>query len=217
METRRIPIFPLNVVLFPGMMLPLHIFEARYQEMVRRCLDGDRTFGVCLIAAGQEVGGPADPFEVGTTCRIHAVAPQDDGRMHLVTFGEERFRIQRLLTGEAPYLEAEVVMVPDEPGPGVEALAAEAREKLARYVQRALEAQGETHRTFDLPEDAVALSHLIGSVVPAEPPVRQVLLESSVEDRLRRGLDLLAQCLDPEYQRTIIAVPYLPMREHSPN
>src|ERR1051326_9156372 len=59
--TRRIPIFPLHVVLFPGMPLPLHVFEARYQEMMAECLQGDRTFGVCLIRSGQEVGGPAEP------------------------------------------------------------------------------------------------------------------------------------------------------------
>jgi len=217
METRRIPIFPLNQVLFPGMMLPLHVFEPRYQEMVRHCLEGDRTFGVCLIESGKEVGGPANPFDVGTTCRIHTVAPQGDGRMHLVTFGVERFRITRLLPAEAPYLEAEVELVPDELGPEAHGLAAEARDAVSRYVERALEAQGEAPRRFELPEDPVALSHLIGSIVPAEPPVRQILLETSVEERLRRGLELLAQAVDQAEDGVIIARPYKPSREPSPN
>ncbi|MGV3719777.1 MAG: LON peptidase substrate-binding domain-containing protein [Actinomycetota bacterium] len=217
METRRIPIFPLNLVLFPGMMLPLHVFEPRYQEMVRHCLEGDRIFGVCLISSGREVGGPAEPFDMGTTCRIHTVAPQGDGRMHLVTFGVERFRIMRLLPDEAPYLKADVELVPDEPGPEAPMLAEEARAAISQYVERALEAQGEAPRKFELPEDPVALSHLIGSIVPAEPPVRQVLLETSVEERLRRGLALLAEAVELVEEGVIVARPYAPARERSPN
>src|SRR5262249_39608867 len=81
MSTRRVPLFPLNVVLFPGMPLPLHVFEPRYQEMVQACMESDRTFGVCLIRSGQEVGGPADPHPVGTTCEILEASSLGEGRM----------------------------------------------------------------------------------------------------------------------------------------
>src|SRR4051794_30925127 len=84
-ESRRIPLFPLGTVLFPGMPLPLHVFEPRYQELVRGCLEGDRTFGGCLIRSGQEVGGPADPYPVGTTCEILQVDRLDGGRLRLAT------------------------------------------------------------------------------------------------------------------------------------
>ncbi|MCH8222137.1 MAG: LON peptidase substrate-binding domain-containing protein [Chloroflexi bacterium] len=75
--SETLPIFPLNTVLFPGAPLPLRIFEPRYREMLKRCLDGDRRFGVALIKSGPEVGGPAEPHDVGTVARIERV--RDEG------------------------------------------------------------------------------------------------------------------------------------------
>ena len=220
MVPRRIPIFPLNVVLFPGMMLPLHIFEPRYREMVRHCMEGDRTFGVCLIASGEEVGGPAEPVTIGTTCEIRAVAPLEDGRMHLITFGGERFRIRRLIH-EAAYLEAEIEPYPEPAPPELGELTESAREAADRYIRAALEAQGETEREFELPEDPVALANLIGSVLPAPASVRQELLEAPIEERLRRGLELLEaenrQDDDAEENGVIIAHPFVPKGPPSMN
>ena len=65
MEQRELPLFPLNVVLFPGMRLPLHIFEDRYKLMIGTCMVTDQTFGVSLIQSGPEVGGPADAIWSG--------------------------------------------------------------------------------------------------------------------------------------------------------
>jgi Lon protease-like protein len=210
----------LNTVLFPGMLLPLHIFEPRYREMIKHCLDGDRTFGVCLIASGPEVGGDANPFPVGTTCEIRTVEPLEDGRMHLVTFGVERFRIRKLIREQA-YLEAEVESVPDEEPPELGDLPDAVREATEQYVRRALAAQGEANQEFDLPEDPVALSHLIGFVVPAEPRIRQELLETSVAERLRRGLELLrevtAESADVTDDGHLVARPFRPQRAPSPN
>ncbi|MBM3459217.1 MAG: ATP-dependent protease, partial [Armatimonadetes bacterium] len=101
METQRIPLFPLNVVLFPGMALPLHIFEPLYRQMIRRCLDGDQRFGVCLIRSGPEVGGPADPHSVGSLCQIAHVHALEDGRMNLLVVGVSRFQVVRLYHDEA--------------------------------------------------------------------------------------------------------------------
>lgn len=217
---RRIPIFPLNTVLFPGMLLPLHIFEPRYREMIKRCLEGDRTFGVCLIAAGQEVGGEADPFPIGTLCEIRTVESLDDGRMHLVTHGVERFRIRRLIREHA-YLEAEVESVPDDEPVELGTLPDAARAATARYIRRALEGQSEPSQEFDLPDDPTALSHLIGYMVPAAPRVRQELLETSVAERLRRGMELLeevnAGVPEPGDGSQIIASPFQPRRPPSPN
>ena len=77
----ELPLFPLNVVLFPGMSLPLHIFEERYKAMIGACSEHDTPFGVLLIKEGQEVGDPAEPFQVGTTARITEVQQLEDGRM----------------------------------------------------------------------------------------------------------------------------------------
>ena len=69
-----LPLFPLNTVLFPGMVLPLHIFEERYKLMINHCLEEERPFGVLLIREGKEVGSGAVPYQVGTTTMI-AVIP----------------------------------------------------------------------------------------------------------------------------------------------
>src|SRR5438067_10321725 len=83
MPSDPLPLFPLNVVLFPRMPLPLRIFEDRYKEMIRRCLDNDQPFGVLLIRDGQEVGPPAIPEEVGTLARIRVVEQLDEGNLNL--------------------------------------------------------------------------------------------------------------------------------------
>ncbi|HEX2173679.1 MAG TPA: LON peptidase substrate-binding domain-containing protein, partial [Dehalococcoidia bacterium] len=109
---RSIALFPLNVVLFPGMRLPLHIFEERYRLMIRRCLDEGLEFGVCLIQAGPEVGGPATPYQVGTLTHLRDVARLPDGRFNLLTEGTSRFRLLEL-TAEEPYLQAIVELLPE--------------------------------------------------------------------------------------------------------
>jgi Lon protease-like protein len=90
----ELPIFPLkNVVLFPGMVLPLHIFEMRYREMINRVSTNASPFGVVLIDEGQEVGASASPHTVGTAARIARVERLDDGRMNITAVGTQRFRI----------------------------------------------------------------------------------------------------------------------------
>ncbi len=89
----ELPIFPLGVVLFPGMPLPLHIFEPRYRAMIGRCLEGDRCFGVAQMADGVEGFAGTTPVGVGTVAEIVEVAPFADGRMNLQTVGTRRFEI----------------------------------------------------------------------------------------------------------------------------
>jgi uncharacterized protein len=213
MEPRRIPLFPLNVVLFPGMPLPLHVFEPRYRQMVRHCLEGERTFGVCLIRSGREVGGPAEPHAVGTLCEIVSVDVQDDGRIYLMTLGRERFRVRRLFTDQ-PYLEAEVEALPaEEPGePGT--LPERVREAAARYVAAILALMGEPDRAVPFPDEPRALSFAVASLLQVSPPHQQALLETTVTaDRLRRELELLDEELEKLAAVTSLraaAVPYHP-------
>ncbi len=109
---QSISLFPLQTVLFPGMPLPLHIFEARYRLMIQRCLEEDRSFGVVMIRQGLESLGPlALPHTIGTTARIVQVDKLKEGRMNIFTVGEERFRI-RALRHDEPYLTAAVEMLP---------------------------------------------------------------------------------------------------------
>src|SRR5712692_5143720 len=112
-----LPLFPLSEVLFPGMMLPLHIFEPRYRLMIRRCVSEKIPFGVVLITKGQEVGPGAEFFPVGTTARITRVQRADDGRLYIASVGEQRFRVLQTFHDQ-PYLQGEVEVIPEQPGDG---------------------------------------------------------------------------------------------------
>lgn len=104
-----IPLFPLDVVLFPGAPLPLHIFEPRYKEMIGECLAQNRAFGV--VRAVEQ--GLAD---VGCTAEIVTVVKEyPDGRLDLVTEGRKRFELVRV-NQERSFLQAEIVLIGDEPG-----------------------------------------------------------------------------------------------------
>jgi Lon protease-like protein len=111
LEPRQLALFPLNVVLFPGMTLPLRIFEPRYLQMVDDCMNSDQTFGVVCIKRGQETGGPAFPHAVGTTAHILNVEQESSDLLYIVTVGQERFRTNRLVHGK-PYLVGEVEPYP---------------------------------------------------------------------------------------------------------
>ena len=90
----ELPLFPLNnVVLFPGMPLPLHIFEERYKAMIGACADRDEPFGVLLIKDGNEVGEPSTPHTIGTTARVSQVQRLEEGRLNILTRGETRFEL----------------------------------------------------------------------------------------------------------------------------
>ena len=93
----RLPLFPLNLVLFPGMDLPLHIFEERYRNMIGECLENDTPFGVVLIKEGPEVGAPAEPERIGTSTRILRSEILDQGRMNIMTKGQQRFEIEEIV------------------------------------------------------------------------------------------------------------------------
>ncbi|NMG47853.1 peptidase S16 [Azoarcus communis] len=120
-DTARLPLFPLNTVLFPDGLLPLRVFEARYMDMVTRCMREQSGFGVCLIAAGQEVGEAAVPHPVGTEARIEHWDMDEPGVLSIVVRGVRRFRIldheverDGLLNAEVQWLaEPDVCAVPD--------------------------------------------------------------------------------------------------------
>jgi Lon protease-like protein len=106
--------FPLGAVLFPHVVLPLHVFEPRYRQLTRDCLAGDREFGVVLIERGHEVGGGDSRFPEGTVAHILEAAEFDDGRWALVTVGTRRIRVCEWLP-DAPYPQALVEDAPDVP------------------------------------------------------------------------------------------------------
>jgi Lon protease-like protein len=124
----KTPIFPLGLVLFPGQVLPLHIFEERYKQMLQRCLSEQIPFGIVLVRDGGRLGGRGSPHAVGTLARVTKVEEIPEGRCvittphrgncyHIVCRGEQRFRVTNLDRREAEYLVGEIELLPDEPAP----------------------------------------------------------------------------------------------------
>jgi Lon protease-like protein len=129
-EKGTIPLFPLNVVLFPHQPLPLHIFEPRYKIMVNDCIDKKQDFGVLLVHQGQM-------FQNGTCAKIENILERyEDGRLKILTLGKTRFRVKKVLEGK-PYLEGEVEFWDDDGplGPGVDALFQHVHELVKEYAK----------------------------------------------------------------------------------
>ncbi|MBS1717233.1 MAG: LON peptidase substrate-binding domain-containing protein [Armatimonadetes bacterium] len=188
----EMPLFPLHAVLFPHSQMHLHVFERRYREMIRHCLEYDTPFGIVLIRSGSEVGAAADPYLVGTAVRIVRAQEFGDGRMDIVVQGERRFRI-RELDETRPYLVGKV-----EPLVESEALTQETKELFTQaknifklFVEQVLRRQ-EVSIDISLPgDDPVSLSFAIASLLPLENLEKQRLLETTstserVEDLLPR-------------------------------
>lgn len=105
----RLPLFPLNLVLYPGEPLPLHIFEPRYRRLLADCLEGDQRFGITAEMQPR-------PGSLGCIARIRAAQPLEDGRSAIVVIGERRFGVRTLLEAGTPYLMAAVEAFDDAPG-----------------------------------------------------------------------------------------------------
>ena len=192
----ELPLFPLNTVLFPGMPLPLHIFEPRYREMIAYCSENEREFGVVLIKEGSEVGEPATPFEVGTLARIVGIDRLEDGRMNVVTVGTRRFHLVSFSTEKQTYMVGDVEPIEDEPveGTDIGALTEEVGVLLKRYtalVQAALE---QDLTPLELPSDPEALSYLVGGTLRIRNRERQRLLElAATARRLEQEKEILVR------------------------
>lgn len=186
------PLFPLHTVLFPFAPMQLHVFEERYREMVRFCRDFDSPFGVVLIRSGDEVGGFAEPYLVGTAVRIEYIQQYDDGRMDVRVRGERRFRVRKL-DESRPYLVGLVEPVSEaEPDnqERVEALAMRARESFRNWVQSAFN-RPELSVQVNFPDDPVAMSFLMANYLPLENLEKQRMLEQV--DTGERLADLIVQ------------------------
>lgn len=189
----RIPIFPLSVVLFPHMPLPLHIFEERYRVMMRDCEENGTGFGVVAIREGLEVGATSSPHPVGTLAQLRNVEPLADGRFNILIVGASRYRISGVST-ERPYLLADVDYLEDSAGDEIRAreLAARVSGAFVRYANGLRELADETPAEIELPEDPELLSYLVSATLQVENRHKQRLLEmDSADDRLQGCLDLL--------------------------
>src|SRR5450755_4192954 len=187
--SERLRLFPLGTVLFPGMVLPLHIFEDRYRQMVHELLDGPqpRRFGVIAIRKGRETGidGVSSLYEVGCTATLRQTEEHDDGRFDLITVGTQRFRLESL-DESRPYLQGEVEFLPEDDGDSAAAGRAASLVAAAfRDYLEALAARGLAQITIpDLPEEPVLLSYLVAATMIVDLPDQQALL--AVPDSLSR-------------------------------
>lgn len=181
-----IPLFPLNVVLFPGMMLPLHIFEERYKSMIKECIAAGQTFGV-VLAKSKQAQAPNvatlfrdDLYEVGTTARITAVENLQDGRMNLITVGQERFLIKDIYPSPSDYLRGRVDPYPlqTENSSEVSILLQKLRPMVRQYINHLADASGEDLSNATLPNDATALAFLAGTALQGPLADKQKLLSA---------------------------------------
>jgi Lon protease-like protein len=192
----RLRLFPLRAVLFPGTVLNLHIFEPRYLQMIRECIDGGDGFGVVLISEGAEAGDPdVVPHEIGSVAQIVDVTALPLGRFYISTVGRARFRIRKIVNRD-PYLIAEADMLEDD---GAEAdddgLADRVREQFTEYLKLLVEISGRSF-DIDLPADARGTSYVIGDALQVADPIKQRLLESNgTVQRLTMELSFLERVL----------------------
>jgi Lon protease-like protein len=187
-----LPLFPLDVVLFPGTPLPLHIFEPRYKEMIAECLAERRTFGV--VRAIEQ--GLAD---VGCTAEIITVVKEyPDGRLDLVTEGRKRFELLRV-NEERSFLQAEVLMINDEPGDPLP-------EDTSRAVQLHSELLGIAGATQDLSAaDPSALSFYLAGSLPLDLDFKQKLLALRSEPERLSLLISYLETIIPNLRRAATA------------
>ncbi|MCC6175526.1 MAG: LON peptidase substrate-binding domain-containing protein [Chloroflexi bacterium] len=184
-STRVLPLFPLNTVLFPGVPLPLHVFEERYRLMIGTCIVTDNEFGVALIREGVEVGGPAVPYDVGTIARIVDVERMPDGRMNLLTMGMERYRLLSVVQRE-PYLSGRVEVLPSSDLPAGSTLVDELVAGFRAYADD-LPGRLPPIERANFADDPDRLAFQIAAALGLSASVRQALLEiDSTTERLEK-------------------------------
>jgi Lon protease-like protein len=218
-----LPLFPLGAVLYPGMLLPLHIFEERYRQLVMDLLAGAelRRFGVVAIRKGRETGidGVDSLYEVGCTATLRRVDRRDDGRFDIVTVGTQRFRLLRL-DQTRPYLQGEVEMLTEKPadpaaaGPAVRVIQAAFRE----YLDALTEWGGATIRLEELPDEPELLSFIVAAAMVIDLPERQAMLAES-DTLLRLAMQRALLSRETAMLRTTISRPAPDLRNtpYSPN
>ncbi|GAA4784415.1 MULTISPECIES: LON peptidase substrate-binding domain-containing protein [Streptomyces] len=220
MTTVRLPLFPLNSVLFPGLVLPLNVFEERYRAMMRELLKTDesepRRFAVVAIRDGREVAptspglpdptavverGPAagfgtDPLQafhrVGCIADAATVRERPDGTFEVLATGTTRVRLLSV-DADGPYLTAELEEIPEAAGDGAEALAEGVLRAFRAYQQRLAGARERSLSTgAELPDEPSVVSYLVAAAAVLDTPAKQRLLQApDTATRLREELALL--------------------------
>jgi|SRR4030095_4076965 Lon protease-like protein len=174
----EIPLFPLpNLVLFPQVAVPLHIFEERYKLMISRCIDQADVFGLVLLREGAEQESEETIYRIGVTARIVEIERLEDRRLNILCAGETRFRVIEF-TGNKPYWTAEVELLEDEPE---EVDSQEVHGRVSRLYRKAMELTSRVKEmeipNLDLPQSSLGLSYMVSYVLDLNAARKQELLE----------------------------------------
>ncbi|HUY78956.1 MAG TPA: LON peptidase substrate-binding domain-containing protein [Ktedonobacterales bacterium] len=191
-ELIEIPLFPLNMVLFPGMAQPLHIFEPRYRQMTAYSLDTNVPFGI-VLALPESASEQEQPAHVGALARIVDYMRLPDGRYNLLTVGAERFEIVEVRHNRSYLTGMARIITDDSPEDAdLDELTERARAALEEYLRLMLTLIGSENREITIPKDPSELSFLIAGCLTCEDDEKQTLLElRSVSARLRKEITLL--------------------------
>lgn len=206
----EMPLFPLNTVLFPGWPMPLHIFEPRYLEMVRTCTENKSPFGILLIREGKAEGDLyVEPHDVGCMVAITQMEQLEDGRLLIMTVGQERFRVQSYHRNK-PYLVGKVERLPYQPEKiaPLQAAANALHPLVLRYLTQ-LTTMADNIDEFDptqIPTEPEALSHMAASLLQVSLETKQSLLEAK---KISNVLNFLTQ----QYRREIDILKQFPQQE----
>ncbi len=185
---RLLPLFPLELVLLPGVPLPLHIFEPRYKEMIGECLTGKLPFGV---VRSKEKEGIA---EIGCTAEITEVVKRyDDGRLDILAVGRQRFEILEL-NRDRSFLQAEVDFFDDEPGMA----SAEERQRALETFEQIAELAGSE---IEIDSEAALLSYQLAGALPIDLDFKQGLLSIRSEVERLGGLVEFFEALLPKLRK----------------
>ena len=188
----ELPLFPLNLVLFPGTVSPLHIFEMRYRQMIVDCQRDEKPFGIVLARPESEHLNER-PYSVGTMVEIRNLDRLEDGRYTLMAVGTKRFRIVSERR-DKPYLSGLVELYEDDAEPERAWLPAmqQARDLFGEYLGMLLEASEDKNVEAHLPEEAEELSYFIAYFLDIQEERKQQFLElTSTRQRLQEEVAIL--------------------------
>ena len=169
-----LPLFPLNTILFPGGVLALKVFEQRYMDMAKRCLQDQSLFGVCLIKEGSEVASPVVPHRIGTLARIDTWDVQQLGVLHVRAIGLQRFQILDYQTEADGLLIAQALKLPLEPATPLPAEHAPCAAVLKHIMTHVGATKFEPPFGFD---DGVWVGYRLAEILPIKSNAKQSMLE----------------------------------------
>jgi len=204
---RELPIFPLPLILFPGALQPLHIFEPRYRQLLADSLAGDRRFGIAYVAEAPGHDPTPQPGDVGCVAEIRSTQNLPDGRSNIVTVGERRFTLLDWLPTTRLYRLARVEEFADEHGDPVEvsAFAADVRRDFARLLAALATLTDRPEEPPTLPDEPELLSFQVAAALEFEAPAKLELLRvRSTLARLRRLAALLAPLAADAERRAMV-------------